>query len=154
METVGTKIQQLVKEMTLFQNEKQYRKRNIYDSININNFSDDEYNNILPMINSDNSSYIYSSPQSRISSGIPRSRLYSGSKLYSGKFSKESEIYDCNKYINLKKINRLASPSFLIEKFKIAGTNVLSPIRQKAKDIFLYLIIYFVISVRKRFQML
>ena len=99
METVDTKIQQLIKEMRLFQNEKQYRKKNYYDSININNFSDDEYNNILPMINNDNSSYIYSSPHSRISSGIPRSRLYSGSKLYSGKFSKKSEIYDSNKYL-------------------------------------------------------
>lgn len=147
METADIKIEQLAKDVRLFQNQRNFRKINIYDSFNKKIFSDNEYYNILPMINSDNSSYINSNSQSRISSGIPRSRLFSG------KFSNYSEIYGSNKNLNLKKLKRLNSPSFFIGKFKNLKNNFFSPIKQKSKDKFLYNKIFYYFS-KKNFPML
>ena len=146
MKTVDIKIEQLAKDINLFQNERKNRNYSLnYDSMNKNNFSDNEYNNILPLIKSDNSTNLNSKSISRISSGIPRSRLFSG------KLSYNTDILDSktNKNINKKKFNRLISPSNIAERFNIVGTNVMSPICQKARDIFLYKKIFYYFGGKK-----
>ena len=144
METVDIKIEQIAKDINLFQNERKYRNYSLnYDSSNKNNFLDDEYNNILPLIKSDNSTNLNSRSISRISSGIPRSRLYSG------KFANNTDILDSNENLNKKRFNRIISPFNISERFNIVGTNVMSPICQKARDIFLYKKIFYYFAGKK-----
>ena len=144
METVDIKIEQIAKDINLFQNERKNRNYSLnYDSSNKNNFTDDEYNNVLPLIKSDNSTNLNSKSISRISSGIPRSRLYSG------KFTNNTDILDSNKNLNKKNFKRIISPSNISERFNIIGTNVMSPICQKARDIFLYKKIFYYFGGKK-----
>ena len=144
METADIKIEQLAKDINLFQNERKYRNYSLNnDSSNKNNFTDDEYNNVLPLIKSDNSTNLNSKSISRISSGIPRSRLYSG------KFTNNTDILDSNKNLNKKNFKRIISPSNISERFNIIGTNVMSPICQKARDIFLYKKIFYYFGGKK-----
>ena len=143
MISADIKIEQLAKDLNLFQYNK--NNKNVYlnnDLSNDNNFSDDEYTNALPNINSDNMSNINSKPQSRISSGTPHSRNYSG-KI------KNDANNNINKYLNKKINNRLLSPSYFLEKFNIEGTKVMSPLCQKARDIFLYKKIFYYFSGKK-----
>ena len=144
METADIKIEQLAKDLHLFHNKNKNNNLKLnFDSLNKNKLSDDEYNNILPIINSDNSSIINSNSQSRISSGIPRFRLYSG------KFTSNSEIYGNNRYLNKQKLKRLYSPSLLFDRFNIEGTNVMSPLCEKAREIFLYKKIFYYFGGKK-----
>ena len=144
METVDIRIEQLAKDINLFQNERKYRRISINNNSSIkNSISDDEYKNILPIINSDNISNKYSNSQSRISSGNPRSRLYSG------KLTNYTELFGSNKYLNKQKISRIISPSLLSDRYNIVGTNVMSPICQRARDIFLYKKIFYYFSSKK-----
>ena len=144
METADIKIEQLAKDINLFQNERKYRRIGFnYNSANKNSFSDEEYKNILPIINSENSSNRYSNSQSRISSGNPRSRLYSG------KLTNHTDLYGSNKYLNKQRINRIISPSLSSDRYNIFGTNVMSPICQRARDIFLYKKIFYYFNGKK-----
>ena len=144
MESADIKIEQLAKDLNLFQNKKIYNNFRLnFDSLNKNKISEDEYNNILPAINSDNTNIVHSNSQSRLSSGTPRSRLYSG------KFTNHTEIYGNNRYLNKPKVNRLSSPSFLIERYNIEGTNVMSPLCEKAREIFLYKKIFYYFGGKK-----
>ena len=144
METADIKIEKLAKDINLYQNERKYRNFSINSNSQIkNNFFDDEYKNSLPIINSDNSSNKYSDSQSRISSGIP------GTRLYSSKMTNNIKIYGSNKYLYKKKLSRLLSPSFLSDRYNIVGTNIMSPICQKARDIFLYKKIFYYFNGKK-----
>ena len=144
METADIKIEQLAKDINLFQNERKYRCISYnYNSANKNSFSDEEYKNILPIINSENSSNRYSNSQSRISSGNNRSRLFSG------KLTNHTDLYGSNKYLNKQRISRIISPSPLSDRYNIFGTNVMSPICQRARDIFLYKKIFYYFGGKK-----
>ena len=143
METADIKIEQLAKDLNLFQNKNRNNSFKLkFDSLNKNKLLDDEYN-ILPIINSENTSIINSNSQSRISSGIPRSRLYSG------KFTSNTEIYGNNRYLKKQKLKRLYSPSLLIDRYNIEGTNVMSPLCEQAREIFLYKKIFYYFGGKK-----
>ena len=78
MISADIKIEQLAKDLKLFQYNNKLKNRPFNnDLLPKNNFSEDEYINALPIINSDNTILLNSKSQSRISSGIPLSRLNS-----------------------------------------------------------------------------
>ena len=152
MQIADIKIQQLAKDLNLFQNNNKNFNFKGYDNnlLDNKNILEEDQNNIFPNIydNTMNLNCGLSSP-SRISSSI----LHSSSSLVKYKnylnIININDIKPINKNLFSKKINRLKSPLFLSNKFKIKGTNVLSPLCQKARDNFLFKKIFYYFGNKK-----
>ena len=132
METADIKIKQLAKDLNLFQNDKNDKK----------NILDDGVNNLLPSINSDNSSIFNSNRQSRIPPGTPRV------PINSGKCMNNLENCGFSKILNKRSINRLNSPS-LSQRFNIKRRMNMSPLCNKERDNFLYKNIFYYFNNKK-----
>jgi hypothetical protein len=128
MESADIKIKKLAKDLNLFQNDK--KDKIISFNKILNNNVDEGNNNILPIINNDNSYNNSPKRKARVFSGTNSPRLYSGIVI------SDSEKLILRKNLNNLKIDNLSFPSFLNNRFKIKKES--TPLSQKEKDSFLY----------------
>ena len=154
MENKDIRIEQLAKDLNIFQSDYHFkniniRKNNSYSNL-LNNLNISEENSFINGINKANNLNENISPNSRLSTRTPSSRIYSGKVINNfnnvniNKFN-----FDKNKIHDI--LNKRKSGIELPQEYEfyIEGTNILSPFCEKARDLFLYRKIFFYFGHKK-----
>ena len=154
MENKDIRIEQLAKDLNIFQSDYHFkniniRKNNSYSNL-LNNLNISEENSFINGINKANNLNENISPNSRLSTRTPSSRIYSGKVINNynnvniNKFN-----FDKNKIHDI--LNKRKSGIELPQEYEfyIEGTNILSPFCEKARDLFLYKKIFFYFGQKK-----
>ena len=154
MENKDIRIEQLAKDLNIFQSDYHFkniniRKNNSYSNL-LNNLNISEENSFINGINKANNLKENISPNSRLSTRTPSSRIYSGKVINNfnnvniNKFNfDKNKIHDI---LNKRKPGIELPQEY---EFYIEGTNILSPFCEKARDLFLYRKIFFYFGHKK-----
>ena len=157
MEKKDIKIEQLAKDLNLFQNDEHFpninfKKNNSYTNLLNNlNMSEENTSSFISSINKYINFNDNFSPSSKMSTRLPSSRICSGkiinnfNNININKFN-----FDKNK---IRDIIKKRKSSYLVlpkeYEYYIEGTNILSPFCEKARDLFLYRKIFFLFDQKK-----
>lgn len=155
MENKDIKIEQLAKDLNLFQNDEHFpniRKNNsYYNLLNNLNMSEENSSSFMSSINKYNNYNENFSPSSQISTRLPSSRICSG-KIINNFKNININKFNFNKNKIRDILNKRKSPNLVLPKeyqYYIEGTNILSPFCDKARDLFLYNKIFFLFDQKK-----
>ena len=154
MENKDIRIEQLAKDLNIFQSDYHFkniniRKNNSYSNL-LNNLNISEESSFINGINKMNNLNENVSPNSRLSTRTPSSRIYSG-KVINNFNNVNINKFNFNKNKIHDILNKRKSGVELPQdyEFYIEGTNILSPFCEKARDLFLYRKIFFYFGHKK-----